>query len=258
MRYEYKYIVHNSDINRLREMILPFVNVDKFAEIDDKHQYTVRSIYFDSLNYDCYYEKIEGIKNRKKIRLRGYDKENGENIVFFELKRKYDIPIVKFRAPVRFEDALDMFRSRNINGQVISDEFFPRGNENSKRFFYQLYSKNLKPVVLVVYEREAYQYKLDDTIRLTFDKNLRCKPYPLIDELFSENELTNALTGRFILEVKFNDLFPSWLNPIISMLSLRKQSASKYVISMDESKAVNRHSKATFYTRPSFLSSSVE
>jgi len=140
MRYEFKYIVKNSDVDRLRNMILPFVNVDKFAEVDDKHQYTVRSIYFDTPKYDFYYEKVEGIKNRKKVRLRGYDKEDGNNIVFFEIKRKYDIPIVKFRAPVKFEDALDMFISRNINGQVVSDDFFPKGNENSKRFFYQVFS----------------------------------------------------------------------------------------------------------------------
>jgi hypothetical protein len=254
MRYEFKYIVKNSDIDRLRQMILPFLTVDRFAEIDNRNQYTVRSIYFDTPRFDFYYEKIEGIKNRKKIRLRGYDKEEGSNIVFFEIKRKYDIPIVKYRAPVKFEDALDMFNSRNINGQVVSDEFFPKGNENSKRFFYQIFSKNLRPVVLIVYEREAYLSKFDDTVRITFDKNLRSKAYPAISELFEEEKLATALSGSFILEVKFNDHFPSWLNPIISNFSLRKQSASKYVLSMDSSKVINHLTKSTVYTRSNFPS----
>jgi SPX domain protein involved in polyphosphate accumulation len=254
MRYEFKYIARNSDLDRLRATILPFVDVDKFAEIDDRHQYTVRSIYFDTARYDFYYEKVEGIKNRKKVRLRGYDKEDGNNIVFFEIKRKYDVPIVKYRAPVKFEDALDMFRSRNINGQVLSNEFFPKGNENSKRFFYQVFSNNLRPVILIVYEREAYQSKLDSTIRITLDKNLRSKAYPSIDELFEENKLSTALMGHFILEVKFNDHFPTWLNPIISNFSLRKQSASKYVISMDSSKVIKNLTKTSLYTKSNFPS----
>lgn len=254
MRYEFKYIVKNTDLDRLRSMILPFVNVDKFAEVDQKNQYTVRSIYFDTASYDFYFEKVEGIKNRKKVRLRGYEKEDGNNIVFFEIKRKYDIPIMKFRAPVKFDDALDMFKSRNINGQVVSNEFFPKGNENSKRFFYQVFSKNLRPVVLIVYEREAYQAKMDDTIRITFDKNLRGQAYPAIEGLFEEDKLTDALSGRFILEVKFNDHFPSWLNPIISAFSLRKQSASKYVISMDSCKVVNNFTKSTLFIKSKFPS----
>ena len=254
MRYEFKYIVKNSDLDRLRSMILPFVTIDKFAEVDDNHQYTVRSIYFDTSRFDFYYEKIEGIKNRKKVRLRGYDKVDGNNIVFFEIKRKYDIPIMKFRAPVKFEDALDMFRSRNINGQVVSNDFFPKGNENSKRFFYQVFSKNLRPVVLIVYEREAYQDKMDDTVRITLDKNIRSKAYPSLTNLFEEDKLSQALSGKFILEVKFNNHFPSWLNPIISSLALRKQSASKYVISMDSSRVINHFTKSTLYTRSHFPS----
>ena len=34
MRYEFKYIVHESKIESLRQMVLPFVNVDKFAELE--------------------------------------------------------------------------------------------------------------------------------------------------------------------------------------------------------------------------------
>jgi len=252
MRYEYKYVVRKSDLEQLRSSILPFVTLDKFAEVDDKHHYTVRSIYFDTPRFDYYYEKIEGIKNRKKIRLRGYDKEDGNNIVFFEIKRKYDIPIVKYRAPVKFADALDMFKSRNINGQILSNELFPKGNENSIRFFYQIFSKNLRPVVLIVYEREAYQAKFDESVRITFDKNIRSKGYPSINDLFEEEKLSPALAGYFILEVKFNDHFPAWLNPVIANFSLRKQSASKYVIAMDASRVICHLTKSAVYTKSNY------
>ena len=60
---------------------------------------------------------------------------------------------------------------------------------------------------------------------------------------------------NFILEVKFNRSFPGWLNPIISRFSLRKQSASKYVISMDTNKVAERLTKSKIYTRSQWFNS---
>jgi len=255
MRYEYKYIVHESKIENLRQMVLPFVNVDSFAEADDLNQYTVRSIYFDTQQYDFYFEKIDGIKNRKKVRLRGYNLEDYSNTVFLEIKRKYDIPIIKYRAPLKYKDALDIFEQSKINGHILISENFPKGYENSKRFFYQVYSKNLRPVVLVIYEREAYLSKFDDSVRITFDKNLRSKAYPSLDELYKEDRIRHSLQDHFILEVKFNKHFPGWLNPIISRHGLRKQSASKYVISMDTNRITSKISKASVHTRSKWFTS---
>ena len=255
MRYEYKYIVHNSKLEQLRQMVLPFVELDQFAETGEKNQYTVRSIYFDTPRYDFYYEKIEGIKNRKKVRLRGYDEEKADNTVFLEIKRKYNIPIIKYRAPVTFQDAQIMFREKNINGQILFGDSFPKGHENSKRFFYQVFSKNLQPVVLIVYEREAYLSKFDSSVRITFDKNLRSKGYPTINELYKEGKLRATLADHFILEVKFNRSFPGWLNPVISRFLLRKQSASKYIISMDTNKVVKSLTKSKIYTRSQWFNS---
>lgn len=236
-------------MDRLRDMFLPFMNLDKFAEAGSKPQYTVRSIYFDTPKFDFYYEKIEGIKNRKKVRLRGYNEGDNESTVFLEIKRKYDIPIIKYRAPVSFGDALEMFGTKKINGQIIADKIFPKGQENSKRFFYQVLSKNLRPVVLVIYEREAYLSKFDDTVRITIDKNLRSKAYPMLTELYKEERISASLKDHFILEVKFNSYFPAWLNPIVANLSLRKQAASKYCISMDTNNVVTQLTKSKIYTR---------
>jgi len=249
MRYEYKYKVDNSKLEQLRKMIQPFVDIDQFAESGGRNQYTVRSIYFDTPQYDFYYEKVEGIKNRKKVRLRGYDEENADNTVFFEIKRKYDIPIIKYRAPVTFRDAQLMLKEKHINGSVLFKDAMPKGTENAGRFFYQVFSKNLRPVVLIIYEREAYLSKFDSTVRITFDKNLRSKAYPSIRELYQEERIKAALANQFILEVKFNRSFPGWLNPVIAQLSLRKQSASKYVISMDSNKIVKSITRSKIYTR---------
>ena len=249
MRYEFKYMVSDRYLEQLRRSILPFVETDPFADAGGKNEYTVRSIYFDTPNYDFYFEKIDGIKNRKKLRIRGYDKPEDDNPVFLEIKRKYDIPIVKYRAPVNFVDAQDIFRKGNINGHVLKTVSNLEGYANSKRFFYHVYSKNLRPTVLVVYDREAYYSKFDRTVRITFDKRLRGQAYPALDELYNESRLKSALHGRFILEVKFNNHFPGWLIPIISKYNLKKQSASKYVFTMDACNVIGSLGKSTLYTR---------
>lgn len=249
MRYEYKYIVPNKFLDPLRDYVSPFVELDKYVDRSERLHYTVRSVYFDTPSFDFYYEKVEGIKNRKKVRLRGYDDNGLEDLVFLEIKRKYDIPIVKYRAPLKFKNALSIFSEQNLNGYAVDKFINLEGHENSKRFFYQIFSKNLRPVVLVVYDREPYHSKFDRTVRITFDKNLRGQGYPALEGLFREDDLTSALHNRFILEVKFNNHFPGWLNPAISKFGLRKQSASKYVITMDSARVVRQLTKSTIYTR---------
>ena len=45
-----------------------------------------------------------------------------------------------------------------------------------------------------------------------------------------------------------NNTFPNWLNPVISKFGLRRQSASKYVMTMDSSRVVRRLTKSTLFT----------
>jgi len=234
LRYEYKYFVPIGKMEMLRNMITPFMDYDKHSEKMKEKHYTVRSIYFDTPEYDCYFEKVEGLKHRKKFRLRGYnqlEKSNGH--VFFEIKRKYEDPILKNRAPSLFEEAVDFFEKDTLADYHPDKEHYPLAEENLQRFFYHYHNEKLRPVVLVIYEREAWLGKHDKTIRVTFDKNLRSVAFPSLDDLYCENRVRRSLTNSFILEIKFNDHFPAWMKPIIGALGLKRQSASKYVISIN-------------------------
>ena len=89
-RKEYKYLVPNDLLPDLRRALKPFLSLDDFAMQRDKKEYTVRSIYYDTKTLEFYFEKIEGYKIRKKIRIRGYNQLLGEKVVFLEIKRKYE------------------------------------------------------------------------------------------------------------------------------------------------------------------------
>lgn len=234
MRYEFKYFVPNEKLEMLRKMVQPFVDLDKFALGRPNDDYTVRSIYFDTPGLRCYDEKVEGLAHRKKVRLRGYDRGGEDSTVFMEIKRKYEVPILKNRAPMTFAGAKGILSGQvPIEMAVQNSGKFPDAQDNVRRFLYQINHQQMRPVVLVIYDREPYLSKTDPTIRVTFDKNLRAGPYPTLDGLFKDERLRPCLTNQFILEVKFNDYYPSWMKPITAALGLKWSSASKYVISMD-------------------------
>lgn len=240
LRYEFKYFVHNSKIDTLRNMILPFVKLDKYSSQMKDNHYTVRSIYFDTPDYDYYFEKIEGIKHRKKFRIRGYNSWEPNSTVFFEIKRKYEVPILKNRASASFDDICKLFQSHCVEPYISNNDKFPEAVDNIKRFLFHFYNSSLRPVVLVIYEREAYLGLYDQKIRITFDKNLRSVAFPSINELYSENRVRNTMRDHFILEVKFNDYYPSWMKPIVGILGLKRESASKYCMTIDSHNFLNK------------------
>ena len=96
-RYEYKYLVPNNLVEKLRAELNPFMRLDDYAQKHSDRQYTVRSIYYDSPQFTCYNEKIDGVQIRNKYRIRGYDSRSNESIAFLEIKHKNGFEI--FRSP---------------------------------------------------------------------------------------------------------------------------------------------------------------
>lgn len=237
LRYEYKYFVPIEQLEKLRAMIQPFMELDKHA-LDNGGEYTVRSIYFDTPGLECYYQKLAGVKRRNKVRMRGYNDEEDGNLVFFEIKKKMDEPLFKNRAPVRFEDAKRILSGHPLEPAVSVTKKLSKNQaiDNARRFLYHIHARQMQPVVTVVYEREPYQAILKDRendLRITFDKNLRGVPYPSLDELFEEKISYEVNHRFFILEIKFNRYLPAWAKAIVATMGLKKGPASKYVMALE-------------------------
>jgi len=242
VKFEFKYIVPVKQIDQLREAIRPYVELDPYAEAMENHDYTVRSVYFDTSRFDYYYEKIDGYKVRKKIRVRGYNQKTGDDTVFMEIKRKFKEPIEKDREKLTFEVMKRLVAGEGA--QAYGDVGNEHGVNGAGKFLYHVYRNNLKPVVLVTYEREAYFDRYRPEVRMTIDKNLRSTAYPSIDDLYSEDKAIPALKDRFIFEVKFKDNFPGWLRPITGQLGMVRKAASKYVFSVDAHNLTGSSKKA--------------
>ncbi|MCB9305411.1 MAG: polyphosphate polymerase domain-containing protein [Lewinellaceae bacterium] len=238
MRYEYKYLVPIEQHLALRQAVLPFLYSDPYAARQTEGHYTVRSIYFDTPGFEMYHTKLEGVAHRMKVRLRGYNLGGPDSEVFMEIKRKYEHPILKNRSLTTFGIVQRLFRGESIEafGDRISHP------DNARRFFYQILSRNMRPVINVIYEREPYvgrTFDPENDFRLTFDLHLRSVAYPQVDALFEETDTCFAFPGYFILEIKFNRYCPAWLKPLLEDFQLRKEPASKYVGAINANRFIN-------------------
>ena len=236
MRLEYKYLLPSHLLPRVRAMIAPFVEADVHHHEPDG--YTVRSIYFDTAALSCYHDKRAGLRVRKKIRVRGYDERRESDRVFLEVKRKSGMSVAKSRAPVRYQCIEPLLCSGDVERYVLADGTFPHAIDDARCFFFHLYGSSMRPIIQVVYEREAYHGKFEP-LRMTFDKNVRSSLCPTIDALFSEDNTIYSTSRHFILEIKLSGGFPSWLKSIIGTLNLKHQALSKYNICIDSHKALS-------------------
>ncbi len=230
LRHEKKYLVLNKDLTRLRAAFLPFLVPDNHTSITENGypEYTVRSIYFDSPDKKSVHEKIAGVEERKKLRIRGYDHPDEQTEIFLEVKRKLGNRIAKNRSLIPYKSIEEVI-DNGINEETMILLNHRNQMDDASRFLYHLKRNNMSPLNLIVYEREAYHGKFDSGLRITFDKNIRSALYPSLKNLFIEEGLEYIWKNHFILEVKYYDSnMPNFVRTIIEEFKLQTQALSKY------------------------------
>lgn len=231
-RLEYKFLVPIIYLSDLRKSLKPYLVLDKFSAVRPDQQYTVRSVYYDTRNFKCYEEKIEGFKFKKKLRIRGYDTLDEKSVVFLEIKHKVQDFIGKNRAPVRWQNIRQVFSDYEHSVHL---PFAPGSKEedDARRFLYNYYRKKMIPVVLVSYEREAFYSQFDSTLRITFDKNVRSRLYPTLDSLYVDRAMKFVMPSRFVFEVKFFGSLPQWVRKTINQFDMQRLAVSKFAMGID-------------------------
>ena len=238
-RFEYKYLVSNNLLGELRKELSPYMELDKFAKKRKNGEYTVRSIYYDSPQFSCYKEKLAGLQIRNKYRIRGYDKQSKESVTFLEIKHKNTNCISKSRAPLYYTNVAKSLNSRHVDDYVLSFSGNGVEKKDAEKFLYYYCLKNLRPAILVIYDREAFIGTFDPSLRLTFDKNLRSVIYPDLNQLYNEDSAKPTMVNNFIFEVKFFGTLPAWLRSLITRFKMERRALSKYTMTLDSHKEFN-------------------
>lgn len=213
-RHEYKYLISYEEMLALRSKLNELLSIDR-----DYNGYMIRSLYFDSVNDDDYHEKLDGVINRKKIRIRIYDSSG--DLVKLELKSKYDIHQLKESLIISKEDALKLI---NEDYEVL----LSYDNELARKIYVMLKEGLYKPKTIIEYNRIAY--KTSTTTRITFDYNI--KNSTNFDKFFSDDinylDLTN--NKEVVLEVKFDRFLEPYISNILANYQSKYQSVSKYIM----------------------------
>jgi len=220
VRHELKYYISQSQYQVLSRALRALLERDEHS--DENGEYHIRSLYFDSIFDDALVEKIAGVQNRNKYRIRIYN--CSDSFIRMECKSKYDNYIAKRQAVI----------SRDLCEQLMTGD--PSGLENTssgllREVYRQMRLRLMKPVVIVDYLREAYKHPVEE-VRITFDKQLR-------SGLFSSDLFNPALptvppiaSDQVILEVKYNRFLPQYLKEVLSLAAgwSQRSAISKYTL----------------------------
>jgi hypothetical protein len=211
-REEFKYYIHDLDAKIVSETLQKILMLDKNANPITR-EYTVSSLYFDTFDSQDLNEKLDGILERKKYRMRIYN--NNLDTIKFETKKRVGTFISK-----------DSERLSLKSAERIIANCFDKESKISVNFASVLSSLNLKAYrsrVIVEYDREAYYLPLDKNLR-TYNTHK--------DLLFLDDKPTVPvfLDNNQILEIKFENSLPNFIKNILSNFSLYRCSISKYVL----------------------------
>jgi hypothetical protein len=227
-RVECKYLVPSPEIHALRNFIRPFTRPDRYARLRRDHRYQVCSLYLDNEDLSLYRSTVEGLKNRFKLRIRTYS-SSPEEPAFLEVKKRMNDVVRKSRTGVTRGAArryLGVSHRSGEQGHASTDE-------DAGEFLSLMRLHHTRPLLRVRYSREAYESNGGDPVRITFDTDLMHAVTLDADFSLDGPEWHPTPVAGTILEIKFTERHPSWIQELIRAFQLQRQSVAKYVLSVD-------------------------
>ena len=172
-RFEFKYVLNSERAGLVEGDIKQFMTHDGHISSLYDENYYVRSLYYDDLQRQNYYEKIDGVKSRRKYRLRTYTPERDTAVpVFLEEKNRIDNRVFKYRMKLDLEYLAHL----DYDGDVVQLKKSYPNNALIDRFTFRHIRSQERPVVVVSYLRRAFVSDFDINFRITLDSKLQAAP----------------------------------------------------------------------------------
>lgn len=217
-RHEIKYRITIADFLHIRSALDAYFTFDPYSGADG---YPVRSLYFDSLDDRDLYDKLDGVFEHKKIRLRAYSPHGPRYNLEYKCRWEGD--------GIKRKLSLDRSQAeRLIDGDyAVLLEFDP--DPLARELFERMVRGCYRPKVVVEYQRIAYLYPASN-IRVTWDRGITASYFP--QQFFSErlNGVTIVPPNLGVLEVKYDQFFPSVLRGALNSLDRTASANSKYAL----------------------------
>lgn len=213
-RHEWKIEINTADLLALRSRLRAVMASDEHAI---NGRYFIRSLYFDSPTDRALREKIDGVNQREKFRIRYYNGDTG----FLSLEKKSKLNGLCKKQSVQLT-------VKQVQAILNGDTVWTPQNAPPlvQELFYKMKTEGLQPKVVVDYIREPFVYR-PGNVRITFDygirTGLRCT-----DFLNADFVTIPAGDAPILMEVKWDAFLPDVVRDLIQLPGRRASAFSKY------------------------------
>ena len=226
-RWELKYIIPEATAQAVRQFISSYTVLDDYGVGKPHNSYPIHSLYLDSEALTIYWHTINGNKNRFKLRLRFYDNDP-ESPVFFEIKRRMNNAILKQRGGVRRKSVDYILAGHLPQPEHLVKQGNPKEHVALQRFSQYLKEYKAVPKAHIHYLREAWVSRHDNSIRITFDREVLISAEPTARLETGHVNPTRVFGKDVVLEFKFTGRFPDYLRECCRIFGLTTTTAAKY------------------------------
>jgi hypothetical protein len=161
------------------------------------------------------------------LRVRTYS-DDPETPAFLEVKARIDRAIVKRRVRLTRDEACQVLKRGTAewsrHGHPMPDLDY---------FVKQMTLAGCKPIVRVRYLREAYVSPGHEPVRVTFDTSIQHQATSGPNLAHRGGHWLPTPVGGVVLEVKFTDRFPSWVEHMVRSFALKQERCCKFGLSID-------------------------
>jgi len=227
-RFELKYLITLQQAECFKSALKAYLVPDEYGNANG--HYVLTSLYYDSPDLRCYWEKEYGLRFRRKLRIRRYETDEPlteASPVCVEIKQRVDRVTQKRRVVLPYGDALHLCNDRHLPECASEDQ------ATLDEIYVFLWQYNLRPVSIVRYDRQAFigtEYDLG--LRVTFDTELSFQSHRL--HLHEESSALPMLPAdRVVMEIKVNERMPTWLTELVAVHNLQMVRVSKYCRSIE-------------------------
>lgn len=216
-RHELKHLISPAESRILSERLGRLFPRDSHAGPDG--MYRVNSLYFDTPDDKALCQKISGVDQREKFRLRYYGQE--PRFLRMEKKIKKGGLCSKSSARLTYEQA-----EKLLAGEI--DFLLESGDPLLIELYSKMRGELLRPRTIVSYDREAYIFA-PGNVRITLDSRLgtypSCSSFLHLPACRLETD-----SGDTVLEVKYDAFLPDLVRMAVQVPDRKTGAYSKYAV----------------------------
>lgn len=221
-RFELKYVLHVGRCAEIIDELQHHIPPDRHG---GTRGYPIVSLYYDSPQLDCFWAKIEGIRFRRKVRLRIYPGDDITQVSrgSVEIKQRINKTVQKRRLELPLDQA-----ERLCAGRLSFEGLDDMDAQVAHEVTYLSRSLDLQPTAITAYWRRAFEGQEENAgVRVTFDTLVASRIHALTVNAPAANRLILP-ADHCIMELKADERVPEWATSLLARHDCQLSRVSKY------------------------------